>query len=461
MKKAELIFVPSPNIGHLASNIEAAKLLLHRDDRLSITVFVFKRSSDSNFTTYSYNLTSTPRLRFFNLPIVESEAYSLNFMELQIPQVRKATADLFSTSASSLAGFVLDFFCSSMMDVATEFGVPSYIYFPANATFLGFLFHLQLLHDQHQIDLAQAKDSDSDLALPTFTKPFPARVIPTVMREKDLVDQLFSHTRRYREAKGILVNSFTELEPHALDFLSQGNNPPVYPVGPILNLGSDTCDVQKEIMDWLDDQPALSVVFLCFGSRGVFNEEQVKEIACALEHSKHRFLWSLRRPPPKERSMTEYPTEYENLEEVLPVGFLDRTAGIGKIIGWAPQTVILSHPAIGGFVSHCGWNSTLESLWYGVPIATWSLYAEQQLNAFELVKELELAVEIKMDYRKDSGLIVKAEVIERGINGVMEHDSKIRKNVKEISEKGKMVLIEGGSSFSALNQFIEDVAQMK
>ncbi|XP_065852650.1 anthocyanidin 3-O-glucosyltransferase 2-like [Euphorbia lathyris] len=458
MKKVELIFVPSPGVGHLASAVEAAKLLLHTDDRISITVFVFKRSSDSNFTAYSYNLTTTPRLRFFNLPMVESQTFNLDYMEPQTPQVRQAVSNLFSTSGSPPAGFVLDMFCTPMMDVAREFGVPSYIYFASNAAFLGFLFHVQLLRDEHQIDLAQAKDPEAELTLPTFTKPYPARVLPSVVLQKEFLSSVLNHTRRYREAKGILVNSFTELESHVLDSLSQGNNPPVYPVGPILNLGSDENNSRKkEIMDWLDDQPSSSVVFLCFGSKGALSEEQVKEIACALDHSKHRFLWSLRRPPPKEQTMIAYPAEYENLEEVLPVGFLDRTVGVGKIIGWAPQTAILGHPAIGGFVSHCGWNSTLESLWFGVPIAAWPLRAEQQLNAFELVKELELAAEIKMDYRKEDGIIVKAEEIERGIRCVMEQDSKIRKNAREISEKSKMVLMEGGSSISALNRFIEDV----
>ncbi|WCJ28114.1 UDP-Glycosyltransferase superfamily protein [Euphorbia peplus] len=458
MKKAELIFIPTPGVGHLASGIEAAKLLLDRDDRISITVLVFKRSSDSNTTSYAYDLTTTPRLRFINLTMVESETFTMNFMELQIPQVRKAVSDLFSTSAPPLAGFILDMFCTSIMDVAREFGVPSYIYFTSNAVFLGFLFHLQLVYDDHQIDLTQAKDSDAELTLPIFTKPFPARNLPIVVREKEFFSGILNHTRRYREAQGILVNSFSELESHALDFLSKGNNPPVYPVGPILNLGSDESNSRRnEIMNWLDDQPSSSVVFLCFGSRVALSEEQVKEIALALEHSKHRFLWSLRRPPPKEMGMKGSPTEYENFEEVLPVGFLNQTVGIGKIIGWAPQTAILGHPAIGGFVSHCGWNSTLESLWFGVPISVWPLQAEQQLNAFELVKELELAAEIQMGYRKDSGIIVTAEEIERGIRSVMEQDSKIRKNVKEMSEKSKMVLVEGGSSYAALSRFIEDV----
>ncbi|WCJ28109.1 UDP-Glycosyltransferase superfamily protein [Euphorbia peplus] len=454
MKRPELIFVPSPTAGHLASTVETAKLLLNKDDNLSITIFIFKPSSHSNnVTIYSDNLTSTPRLRFLNLPMIESETFDLNFMEPLTPLVRKAASDLFSTPDSGLAGFVLDLFCPSMIEVAREFGVPSYIYLAGNATFLGFLFHFQLLLDENQIDLAQVKDSDDDLVMPVFKKPFPAKVLPTVVREKGWLHQLFSHARWFREAKGILVNSFTELEPRALDYLSRGNNPPVYPVGPVLNLLG--CE-RSEIIDWLDDQPTLSVVFLCFGSMGSFGAEQVKEIACALEHSKHRFLWSLRRPSAKQKEM-EYPTDYENPKEVLPIGFVDRTLGIGKIIGWAPQTEILRHRAIGGFVSHCGWNSIIESISYGVPIATWPIYGEQQLNAFQLVEELELGVEIKMDYRMEAGMIVKAEEIEKGIRSVMEPDSEIKKNVKEMSQKSKMALMEGGSSLSALQHFIQDV----
>ncbi|KAJ0027912.1 hypothetical protein Pint_36707 [Pistacia integerrima] len=209
-------------------------------------------------------------------------------------------------------------------------------------------------------------------------------------------------------------------------------------------------------MEWLDDQPRSSVVFLCFGSTGSFDEDQVKEIASALEHSGHGFLWSLRQPPSK--GHIGYPSDYTKLTDVLPEGFLDRTAKIGKVIGWAPQVSILAHEAIGGFVSHCGWNSVLESVWFGVPIATWPMYVDQQFNAFEMVIELGLAVEIKMDYIKEisgnSLTIVSAEDIEKGIKKLMKGNGEIKKRMVEMSEKSRKALMEGGSSFSSLGFFI-------
>lgn len=186
----------------------------------------------------------------------------------------------------------------------------------------------------------------------------------------------------------------------------------------------------------------------------------MKEIAHALELTGHRFLWSLRRPPPPGGRS---PGDYEDLGEVLPQGFLERTAGIGKVIGWAPQVDVLSHCAVGGFVSHCGWNSTLESLWFGVPMAAWPLYAEQQINAFLMVEELGLAVEIKLDYRKDdvfnpdSSVLVTAGEIESGIKRLMDGKNEIRKKVKRMSEMSRLAMVEGGSSYISLGTLLEDI----
>ena len=152
---------------------------------------------------------------------------------------------------------------------------------------------------------------------------------------------------------------------------------------------------------------------------------------------------------------------YENIEEVLPEGFLHRTARIGKVIGWAPQIAVLAHSAVGGFVSHCGWNSLLESIWYGVPVATWSMYAEQQVNAFQMVKDLGLAIEIKIDYNKDSDYVVSAHEIENGLRNLMNINSEVRKKRKEMKKISRKVMIDGGSSHFSLGHFIEDMMDSK
>ena len=123
---------------------------------------------------------------------------------------------------------------------------------------------------------------------------------------------------------------------------------------------------------------------------------------------------------------------------------------------------ILAHGAIGGFVSHCGWNSVLESIWFGVPTATWPIYAEQHLNAFQLVKELGIAEEIKLDFKsgfyiESERSVLGAQVIEAGIRRLMEHGNGIRLRVKEMSEKCRKAVLDGGSSYSSLGRLINDV----
>ncbi|CAK9133694.1 unnamed protein product [Ilex paraguariensis] len=488
MQNAELVFIPSPIVGHLISTVEIAKLLLDRDHRLSITVLIMKLPIDSGVNGYinSLSATATPRLRFVDLHLPQGDSASqpqvpsskskstntffTNFVDSHKAPVRDVVAELTrSDSSSRLAGFIVDMFCTAMIDVANEFGVPTYAFFTSGAAFLGLMLHLQSLSDDHHQDITELNNTETELRIPSFTNPVPARVLPSVVVDKaGGSTMLLTHARRLRNTKGIMVNTFMELESNAVESVLNGDKtPPIFPVGPILNLSDGGDDIRtkqsKPIMEWLDHQPPSSVVFLCFGSMGCFEEDQVKEIAQALENSRHRFLWSLRRPPPKEK--IQFPSDYENPGEVLPEGFLERTAEVGRVIGWAPQVAVLSHPATGGFVSHCGWNSTLESVWCGVPMATWPLYAEQQMNAFEMVTELELAVEIKMDYfsslhgdEDKKPEILSADLIEGGINRLMMGgESEISKKVREMREKSRVAVAEGGSSYNTIGRLIEEV----
>ncbi|KAJ7964161.1 Glycosyltransferase [Quillaja saponaria] len=179
---------------------------------------------------------------------------------------------------------------------------------------------------------------------------------------------------------------------------------------------------------------------------GSFGSSQVREIALGIQGSGYKFLWAMRMSP-----ITK-----ENPLNMLPEGFLEWMKDRGMLCEWAPQVEVLAHKAIGGFVSHCGWNSILESLWFGVPIVTWPMYAEQQLNAFMMVKELGLAVELRLDYRMGVDLVM-AEEIEKAVKQLMDFDCEVRKKVKEMGEMARKAVLRGGSSFNAIGQFIEDV----
>ncbi|CAA7019685.1 unnamed protein product [Microthlaspi erraticum] len=471
--KSHLVFIPYSGISHLRSAVEMAKLLVDQDDRLSVTVIILpsRFGDEADYSAYVAALSAAPndRLRYEIISGGDQQNAEPTWIDIHVenqkPKVRNAVAKL---DSSTLAGFVVDMFCTSMIDVANELGVPSYLFYTSNSGALGLAFHVQQMYDEKKYDVGEldVDSSEAELVVPFLSRPYPVKCLPRVFASREWLPILVNQSRRFREMKGILVNTVAELEPYVLDSLSSGgvDTPPVYPVGPLVHLESQVDDSkdekQSEILAWLDGQPAKSVVFLCFGGLGSFREEQVREIAVALERSGHRFLWSLRRPSPD--VMKERPGEYTDMEEVLPEGFFDRTKERGKVMGWAPQVAVLEKSAIGGFVTHCGWNSMLESLWFGVPTAAWPLYAEQKFNAFEMVEELGLAVEIKRYWRGDilagaAADLVMAEEIERGIKRLMEEDSEVRKRVKEMSEKCRVALTDGGSSRIALQKFIQDV----
>ncbi|CAI9093014.1 OLC1v1028411C1 [Oldenlandia corymbosa var. corymbosa] len=466
--KAELVIIPFPVTGHLVSIVELAKLLIERDDHLSIKFLLFNLPFDPSAKSYIQSLLTetTKGIEYVQLsdpqpqddPLMPQNPLALLYgiVESQKPQVRNFVAQLKkeSSGSSKVTGFIVDTFCAAMIDVANEFELPTYVFYASGAAIIGLRYHLLSLVDEN-CDLSEYVDSDLQLPVSTYIHPVPAKQCPPEMFDAD--SPYLKMVRRWvGESKGIIVNTFLDLESYAIQALLRNQSLlAIYPVGPLINFRgiSNNLENSETILRWLDDQPNSSVVFLCFGSFGSFELDQVKEIAKAVEQSGCRFLWSLRKA--RNKKLLEYPSEYDDYEEVLPEGFLDRTCGIGKVIGWAPQSLVLGHPAVGGFVTHCGWNSVLESVWFGVPMATWPMYAEQQLNAFLLVKDLGIAVEIRMNGNQGV-VVVGADEIEGGIRKLMQLDGDIRARVKELKEKARNALSAGGSSQSSIGRLIND-----
>jgi hypothetical protein len=242
--------------------------------------------------------------------------------------------------------------------------------------------------------------------------------------------------------------------------------PPVYYIGHLIADAEGPAgeDVNKgdrapedECLSWLDSQPSGSVVYLCFGSRGSFSVAQVKEIAYGLERSGHRFLWVVKKPTRDEKTKQaeNYAAEFD-LEGVLPEGFLERTKDRGMVVKtWAPQVCVLRKESVGGFVTHCGWNSVLEAVVAGVPIVAWPLYAEQHLNKNVLVNDMKMAIDLER--REDDGFVSRDE-LERRVKELMESEQ--GRELREKSWKMREIALAAlgsasGSSSRALTKLVE------
>nr|GMC56546.1 UDP-glycosyltransferase 73C3-like [Ipomoea batatas] len=138
------------------------------------------------------------------------------------------------------------------------------------------------------------------------------------------------------------------------------------------------------------------------------------------------------------------------------------------IYGWAPQVLILSHPSIGGFLTHCGWNSSLEAITSGLPLITWPLFAEQFLNERLIVNVLKIGVRVGMEFpvlfgaEEQTGVQVNRDDIVVAIDEVMgrgEEAEMRRERMKKLGEMARRAMEEGGSSFLNIAKLIQDVAE--
>ncbi|KAK7396609.1 hypothetical protein VNO78_17735 [Psophocarpus tetragonolobus] len=271
------------------------------------------------------------------------------------------------------------------------------------------------------------------------------------------------------EAYGMIMNSFEELEPaYAAGYKKMRNNK-VWCFGPLSSTNKHHLDKahrgKKATIDechlkcWLDFQKPGTVIYACFGSICNLTTPQLIELALALEASERPFIWVIR-----EGSQSEALQKWIKQE-----GFEDRTSARGLLIrGWAPQLLILSHPSIGGFITHCGWNSTLEAICEGVPMLTWPLFADQFLNESLIVEVLKVGVKVGVDSpvtwgkEEEIGVLVKKEDVERAIVELMDKTSESeerRKRVKELAAMAKGAVEKGGSSHSNVALFIQDIMQ--
>ena len=346
-------------------------------------------------------------------------------------------------------------------EIALKFKIPRLIFQTTSC------FSLLCSHNITSSNVLEGVTSDSEPFLvpnmPDRTE-FTIAQLPKGMRKsssefKNLLDKLKMDGLL---AQGMVINSFEELEPRYVEeYKKVVKN--IWCVGPLslcnkisdeLENGNDTSIDEYNCMSWLDSMKPGSVIYVCFGSLCQMMASQLVELALGLEASNCPFIWVIKKG--------DYSKEFENW--LVDENFEERTKERGLIIlGWAPQVQILSHSAIGGFLTHCGWNSTLEAVSAGVPVITWPMIAEQFYNEKLLVQVLRIGVRmginVSMDNEEEKDkVLVKREDVKKAIEQLMEEEREERiERARKLRGITKKAVEERGSSYFNVELLIQHI----
>ncbi|KAL9328546.1 hypothetical protein ACSQ67_003549 [Phaseolus vulgaris] len=471
MAEAHVLIFPLPLPAHVVSMLKLAELLVL--ENLHVTFLTtdtihghLTRFGDIQFLSKSY-----PKLHFKTI----SDCYD----EGDHPGFGDRLWDLISSTTLHAKPFLRDIllshtpqfpkiscviqdgiFGSLSADVASEFNVsiPIIQFRTVSACcFWAYMSATNLLQCQ---ELPIRGDEDMDRIIkniPGMENMLRCRDLPSFFRPDKKGNSTFeSHVDRSRQslaADAIIVNSFEDLEGPVLSQIRH-HFPKVYTVGPLhchlntrkaeSNEGEDIpkfknaiFQVDRTCMTWLDAQPEGSVMYVSFGSSTIVKREDLMEIWHGLVNSKNRFLWVMR--PDIVAGKQD--------DDRIPAEVEEGTKERGFIVGWAPQEEVLEHKAIGGFLTHSGWNSTLESVVAGVPMICWPYFADQQINSRFVSEVWKVGLDMKD--------VCDRDVVEKMVNDLMVHRrEEFFNSAKAMATLAHKSVSPGGSSYSSFQDFI-------
>ena len=464
--KPHAALLSSPGLGHLIPVLELGKrLVTHHNFQVTVLVIASHTSPaesqviESAMSPKLFDIVQLPPPDISSL--VDAKTTTVSLLSIMMREVRPAFRSSISAMKSRPTILIADLFGTEFFPIAYEFQMLKYVYIASNAWFLAMFLYSPILDKEVE---GEYEDQKEPFIIPGCRSLRPHEVFDAMLdRNNQQYHELIRMGIEIPLSDGILLNIWEDLEPTTLaalrdeSLLGQIAKVPIYTVGPLRrSIGSTSSTSQ--LFEWLDKQPNESVIYVSFGSGGSLSHEQTIELAWGLELSQQKFIWVVRPPATKGADAAFFTVGggENDVSEYLPEGFLSRTHKLGIVVPmWAPQVDILSHDSVGGFLSHCGWNSTIESITSAVPMIAWPLYAEQRMNATLLNEEFGVAVRSKVLPTKE---VVGREEIETVVRKIMEDNQEgnvIRARVKQLKRDAEKALSEGGSSNNQLSQVAE------
>ncbi|KAF8023547.1 hypothetical protein BT93_F0911 [Corymbia citriodora subsp. variegata] len=471
-QKPHAVCIPFPAQGHIIPMLNLAKLLHHRGFHITFVNTEYNHSRLLRSRGPS-SLDGLPSFRFLTIPdglppsdadaTQDVSALCLSTQKFCLPYFQDLLERLNEESTKSgsppVSCVVSDGVMSFTLDAAEALGVPEVLFWTMSACgFMGYVQYRSLI-DKGLIPLKDASYLTNGY-LDTIIDWIPGmrnirlRDLPSFIRTTDpddlIIDFSLRETERSKRASAIVFNTFDSLEHEVLDAL-RAMFPPIYTLGPLhllteqlpdndtRSIGSNLWKEDLGCLEWLDLKQPGSVVYVNFGSITVMSPMQLVEFAWGLANSGQTFLWVIR------------PDLVVGDIAILPPEFLAMTRERSLLASWCPQERVLNHPAVGGFLTHSGWNSTIESIAVGVPVVCWPFFAEQQMNCRYSCEEWGIGMEIDGD--------VKREEVERQVRELMEgkKGKEMKRKAMEWKEMARVATRPSGSSFLNLDEVIDKV----
>ncbi|XVF07799.1 hypothetical protein REPUB_Repub06bG0170800 [Reevesia pubescens] len=474
------VVIPFMCQGHLIPMIDIARLLAERD--AIVTIIATPQNAARFSTSIDHAIESGLAIRVLQLRFPAAEAGlpegcetidNLPSMDLMskfysaLCRLQQPVEKMFEELKPQPSCIIYDRNFAWIAEIASKFQIPRISFDGKNCFFL-LCYHILSTSKVHE-----CVPEGEPFVVPGLSDriEFTAAQLPG-----NLNPGFSSNTNEYIKkileveegANGVIVNSFEELEAEYLESYQKTKKQKVWCVGPVSLCNKDSFDKaqrgnealtdENQCLKWLDSWPPSSVIYVCFGSLNRLTTPQLIELGLALEASNKPFIWVIRGGYKKE----------EIQKWLAEDGFEERTKGRGLLIwGWAPQVLILSHPSIGGFLTHCGWNSTLEGICSGVPMITWPLFSEQFMNEKLLVQILKVGVSVGVKVAVQMGeeefaVLVKREDVKKAVESLMdegEEGEERRKRARKLAKMAKKAVEEGGSSYLNITLLIEDIMQ--
>ncbi|KAK8693349.1 hypothetical protein V6N13_070934 [Hibiscus sabdariffa] len=443
MGKPHVLVVPYPAQGHVIPFMELSRHLVKQGIKISFvnTEFNHKRVIHA----FGKNVDDSGLLQLVSVPDGLEDGEDRNQLgklteslcRVMPRQLNDLIHKVNASDDDKISCVLADINLGLALDVAAELGIPTVAFWPASMFQLVLNLSIPRHIDERLIDengTPLMKDNMFQLS-PTTPCIHPNNFIwlnidNSPSTQKIMFDFFQRNNKAVETADWVLCNSCLELESEGFNLV-----PKVLPIGPLSagnrlgNLSGNFWLEDATCMQWLDQQPPGSVTYVAFGSFTVFDPIQFQELALGLELTNKPFLWVVREDITKGK------------HHVFPQGFVERVGNRGKIVSWAPQGAVLEHSSISCFISHCGWNSTLEGISNGVLFLCWPYFADQFLNESYICDIWKVGLKFKRD---ETGIIGKEEIKSKVEQ--MVGDENIRKRVVELKQRVTKSVGEGGNS---------------